>query len=178
MPRRKPTEETETMTEATATGTATTEGSAKPTRKTATPVSSAELAAIVQRMQGRPFDEVCLEAGYYVDETLPDGTTKQVVTKASIDACRDAILASQGFSFAPPAQPPARRRNSKPILKVGKNGGVIIGARYMDAAGFQYGEGVETRLLVTAEAGRIVLTLPGPGSSSDDGEDGDEGDND
>lgn len=167
MPRqRKSTESTEMPTETTETATT----AAKPENKVtkavrATPVSTAELAKIASQMQGQPKDVVAKACGYYTTETLEDGTINERVRKTNLDEFYDAVMASAGMTFAPPASRPTRS-NRPPTVKLTEKGAIVLGGRYATAAGFEFGPEVDSKVLVTAEPGLITVRLYQPESAA------------
>jgi hypothetical protein len=170
MPRqRKTTQEPEMPTATTAT-TAATEA-AKTENKVvkalvATPVSASELASITAQMQGKPKDEVALACGYYTSETLEDGTVSKRVRKSNLDSFIDAVMTAAGMTFAPPATRPTRT-NRPPTVKLTEKGAIVLGGRYAAAAGFEFGPGVENKVLVHAELGLITVRLYESGATTE-----------
>lgn len=182
MPRRKNAETAETTANpATDSMTETTEKKvAAKTSKKGTPVSAAVLLETVAQMEGQPADKIAHACGYFTETTVTaTGETDVRVTNADQHAFMAALVAAQGISIAPPVR--TNRRSSRlPIIKIGKNGAIVVGGRYTTVAGFPFGENMDSRVRIEAEAGKITITAAHPDeyAGSDDIDDLDDADDD
>lgn len=133
------------------------------TTKKGVPVSTQELLKIAGEMEGSPPDEIARACGYYTEITTT--ATGDVEVRVSADdnfALMRALLAAQGINLAPPVRS-SRRTNRQPIIKIGKTGNIVVGGRYTTIAGFPFGEGVDSRVRVEAEKGKITIFAASPG---------------
>lgn len=128
------------------------------TSKKGNPVSPDLLLRTASEMEGAPADKIALACGYYTEiTTTATGETEVRVTAADIFACIQALLAAQGTKLAPPERT-SRRNNRSPIVKIGKTGTIVVGGRYTSVAGFPFGEGVDSRVRIQTEQGKITIT--------------------
>ena len=172
MPRRKNTAEAETtvtpeMTEATTTE----KKQPAKTSKKGTPVSPQELMEITSKMEGSPSDVIAQACGYFTEiTTTATGEVEVRVTVEDNFAFMQALLAAQGTKLAPPVRP-SRRTSRQPIIKIGKTGNIVVGSRYTTVAGFPFGEDVESKVRVEAEAGKItIFAAPAEDYATEEGE--------
>lgn len=122
------------------------------------PVSPAELIELARKLQGQPGDVIAMEAGYYTETTITaTGETSRKVTSADLDAFMCGLVAAQGISIAPPSRA-GRRDGRKPIIKIGKTGNIVVGGRHTSAAGFLFGEDVDSKVEVKVKPGEITIT--------------------
>lgn len=143
------------------------------TSKKGTPVSAAELQAIVSRMQGETADKLAQACGYYTEiTTTATGEVEVRVTAQDQQNFMIALVASQGLAIAPPARS-NRRSNRQPIIKIGKIGNIVIGGRYTTIAGFAFGEDVDSRVRVEAVKGKITITAASPEEYASSGDEDD-----
>ena len=164
MPRRKntaeavkPTVTTDQMTEATEKKVPATSS------KKGAPVAPNQLLKITSQMEGAPSDQVAHACGYYTEvTTTATGEVDVRVTSADTFAFMQALLAAQGTNLAPPVRS-NRRSNRQPIIKIGKNGNIVVGGRYTTIAGFPFGEELDSRVRVEAEKGKITIFAADPG---------------
>jgi hypothetical protein len=177
--RRKNTAEAETtvtpeMTEAT-----TEKKQPAKTSKKGVPVSPEKLMEITSKMEGNPSDVIAQACGYYTEiTTTATGDVEVRVTVEDNFAFMQALLAAQGTKLAPPARP-SRRTSRQPIIKIGKTGNIVVGSRYTTVAGFPFGEDVESKVRVEAEAGKItILAAAAEDYSSTEAEEADEEESD
>lgn len=143
------------------------------TSKKGTPVSAAELLQIVSKLEGSPADKVAQAAGYYTEyTTVATGDVDVRVTPDDQFRFMQALLAAQGGpSIAAPVRS-SRRSNRQPIIKIGKTGNIVVGGRYTSIAGFAFGEDLDSRVRVEAEAGRITIYAASPEEYAADDQDG------
>lgn len=128
-----------------------------------TPVAPSELLDIASRMDGEPSDKVAHACGYFTEvTTTATGEVDVRVTKEDEFAFMRALMAAQGTNLAPPVRS-NRRSNRNPIIKIGKNGNIVVGGRYTTIAGFPFGEELDSRVRVEAEKGKITIFAAGPG---------------
>lgn len=164
------------MTE-TATATATEK---KTTSKKGTPVEPAQVLRIASEMEGQSADVVAKECGYYTEITNnATGETEVRVTANDVSTFLATLLAAKGVNLAPPARA-VRRTNRSPIVKIGKTGTIVVGGRHTTIAGFPFGEGVDSRVRIEAEQGRITIFAASPDEYASDADldDNDLDDND
>lgn len=143
------------------------------TTKKGTPVSPSELLRIASEMEGSPSDAVAQACGYFTEvTTTATGEVEIRVSAQDESAFWQALLIAQGgIKFAPPARS-SRRSGRAQIIKIGKTGNIVVGGRYTSIAGFPFGEGVESKVRVEAEQGKItIFAAPVEGSSSQEMED-------
>lgn len=139
--------------------------------KKGTPVSAAELLQIVSKMEGRPYDQVAYECGYYTQTTVTaTGEVEVRVTTGDMFAFSQALLAAQGTNLATPARS-SRHTNRAPVIKIGKTGNIVVGGRHTSIAGFPFGEGVVSKVRVEAEKGKITIFAADPSEYASDQED-------
>lgn len=130
--------------------------------KKGTPVAPSELLKITSQMEGAPSDQVAHACGYYTEVTITaTGEVDVRVTSADTFAFMQALLAAQGTNLAPPVRS-NRRSNRQPIIKIGKNGNIVVGGRYTTIAGFLFGEELDSRVRVEAEKGKITIFAASP----------------
>lgn len=130
--------------------------------KKGTPVASSELLKITSQMEGAPSDQVAHACGYYTEvTTTATGEVDVRVTSADTFAFMQALLAAQGTNLAPPVRS-NRRSNRQPIIKIGKNGNIVVGGRYTTIAGFPFGEELDSRVRVEAVKGKITIFAADP----------------
>lgn len=114
-----------------------------------------------------PIEEVLFATGYYT--LVTDSETGESETRYHKPAFFKAMTeASTGY--VPPSNRRSYtvRRGRQPVITVGKTGNCVVGNRHSSIAGFGPGSKVQ----VTAEAGKIVLTaFEGELEASDEGED-------
>jgi hypothetical protein len=140
----------------------------KTTSKKGTPVEPARVLQIASEMEGQPADVVAKECGYYTEITNnATGETEVRVTAADTSAFLAALLAAKGVNLAPPARA-ARRSNRSPIVKIGKNGNIVVGGRHTTIAGFPFGEEVDSRVRIEAEKGKITIFAASPDEYASD----------
>jgi hypothetical protein len=140
------------------------------TSKKGTPVSPADVLRIASDMEGQPADVVAKECGYYTETTNnATGEVEVRVTASDTSAFLAALLAAKGVNLAPPVRA-ARRSNRSPIVKIGKNGNIVVGGRHTTIAGFPFGEGVDSRVRIEAEKGKITIFAASPDDYSSDEE--------
>ena len=162
MPRRKNAADAAEQTTATDQMTEAEKKTPAKTSKKGSPVSAAEMLEIVASMDGSPADKLAQACGYYTEvTTTATGETEIRVTLPDQQAFMIALLAAQGTSIAPPARS-GRRSARQPIIKIGKQGNIVVGGRYSTIAGFEFGENVDSRVRINAEKGRIVITAASP----------------
>jgi hypothetical protein len=161
MPRRKPTtEETDTATspestemptaEATLEMEATTE-TAKPKIIKGERLVGQALLDYVLANRSLPSNEVVFGAGYYSKRIDPEtGEEKITYQKQTF---HEAINAANGIELAPATRAYAPRKNRSPVIKLGKQGSIVVGGRHSEVAGFA----PETKVEVKAEPGRITI---------------------
>jgi hypothetical protein len=131
--------------------------------KKGTPVAPSELLSITSQMEGCPSDQVAHACGYYTEvTTTATGEVDVRVTSTDTFAFMQALLAAQGTNLAPPVRS-NRRSNRQPIIKIGKNGNIVVGGRYTALAGFPFGEDLDSRVRVEAEKGKITIFAAEPG---------------
>ena len=144
------------------------------TSKKGAPVSSAELLQITSEMEGAPSDQIAHACGFFTEvTTTATGEVDVRVTAADTFAFMQALLAAQGTFLAPPVRS-NRRNNRQPIIKIGKNGNIVVGSRYTTVAGFEFGKDLDVRVRVQAEKGRITITAADPSEYASEGQDGHE----
>ena len=106
-----------------------------------------------QSNQGQTAEELAFGAGYYTKET--DTETGETKTRLhQKEFFRALTEASTGLTLPTAKRAYTGRRSRAPIITVGKTGNCVVGSRHSSVAGFA----PETKVLVTAEEGRIVLT--------------------
>ena len=99
------------------------------------------------------IEEVLFATGYYT--IITDDETGESVTRYHKQPFFTAMTeASTGISFAPVRRAYTSRKGRQPVVKLGKIGNCVVGSRYTGIAGFA----PESRVLVTAEEGKITLT--------------------
>ena len=112
-----------------------------------------ELLDFVQANQSLPPEELAFGAGYYTKET--DSETGETSTRLHKNEFFKAVTeASTGIAFVPTKRAFTARRGRAPVITVGKTGNCVVGARHANIAGFAPG----SKVTVSAEAGKIVLT--------------------
>jgi hypothetical protein len=127
-----------------------------------------ELLDFVQANQSLPPEDLAFGAGYYTKET--DSETGETSTRLHKNEFFKAVTeASTGIAFVPTKRAFTARRGRAPIITVGKTGNCVVGARHATIAGFAPG----SKVTVTAEEGKIVLTPCGDSDSADEGADED-----
>lgn len=127
-----------------------------------TPVAPSELLNIAAQMDGEPSDKVAHACGYYTEvTTTATGEVDVRVTSADEFAFMRALMAAQGTNLAPPVRS-NRHSNRQPIIKVGKNGNIVVGGRYTALAGFPFGEDVVSKVRVETEKGKITIFAADP----------------
>lgn len=127
-----------------------------------------DLLSFVQANQGTPGDELAFSAGYYT--TTTDTETGETQTRIHKNEFFKAVTeASSGIVISSSRRAYSGRRNRAPIVTVGKVGNCVVGARHSAIAGFAPG----SKVLVTAEEGRIVLTMAteAEAASAEEGDD-------
>ena len=130
--------------------------------KKGAPVASSQLLKITSEMEGAPSDQVAHACGYFTEvTTTATGEVDVRVTSADTFAFMQALLAAQGTNLAPPVRS-SRRSNRQPIIKIGKNGNIVVGGRYTTIAGFSFGEELDSRVRVEAEKGKITIFAADP----------------
>jgi hypothetical protein len=141
------------------------------TSKKGTPVEPAEVLRIASEMEGQPADVVAKECGYFTETTNnATGEVEVRVTAADTSAFLAALLSAKGVNLAPPVRA-ARRSNRSPIVKVGKTGTIVVGGRHATVAGFAFGEGVDSRVRIESEKGKITIFAATPDEyAADDAE--------
>lgn len=121
-----------------------------------------------QANQGANGDDLAFGAGYYTEITDPEtGETQTRIHRNEF--FKKLAEASAGIKIPDARRSYASRRNRAPVIKVGKGGNCVVGSRHSAIAGFEPG----SRVQVTAEAGRIILT-PFEGSAEDADVEGDD----
>lgn len=179
MPRRKNTAEAETTVTTEMTEATTEKKLPAKSSKKGTPVSPEKLMEITSKMEGNPSDVIAQACGYYTEiTTTATGEVEVRVTVEDNFAFMQALLAAQGTKLAPPVRP-SRRTSRQPIIKIGKTGNIVVGGRYTTIAGFPFGEDVESKVRVEAEAGKItIFAAPAEDYSSTEAEEADEEESD
>lgn len=136
------------------------------TSKKGTPVALSAVLDIASRMDGEPSDKVAHACGYYTEvTTTATGEVDVRVTREDEFAFMRALMAAKGTNLAPPVRS-SRRSNRQPIIKIGKNGNIVVGGRYTALAGFLFGEDLDSRVRVEAEKGKITIFAADPGEYS------------
>ena len=75
---------------------------------------------------------------------------------------------ANGIELAPATRTYAPRKNRAPVVKLGKNGNIVVGGRHSAVAGFEPGSKVK----VESEPGRIIIVaLADEDSDVDDTDD-------
>lgn len=106
-----------------------------------------------QANQGMTAEELAYGAGYYTKET--DTETGETKTRLhQKEFFRSLTEASTGLTLPTAKRAYTGRRSRAPIITVGKTGNCVVGSRHSTVAGFA----PESKVLVTAEEGRIILT--------------------
>ena len=152
----------------------------KTTSKKGTPVEPAQVLRIASEMEGQSADVVAKECGYYTEITNnATGETEVRVTANDVSTFLATLLAAKGVNLAPPARA-VRRTNRSPIVKIGKTGTIVVGGRHTTIAGFPFGEGVDSRVRIEAEQGKITIFAASPDEYASDADldDNDLDDND
>lgn len=127
-----------------------------------------ELLDFVQANQSLPPEDLAFGAGYYTKETDPE--TGETSTRLHKNEFFKAVTeASTGIAFVPAKRAYSARRGRAPIITVGKTGNCVVGARHATIAGFAAG----SKVTVTAEEGKIVLTPCGDSDAADNSSDDD-----
>lgn len=143
------------------------------TSKKGTPVTPSDLLRITSQMtaEGAPTDKIAHACGYFTEATTTaTGEADIRVTAADNSAFMLALLAAQGTVLTPPARS-SRRSNRQPIIKIGKNGNIVVGSRYSVVAGFEFGENLDTRVRVEAEKGKITIFAADPADYASEDQD-------
>jgi hypothetical protein len=121
-----------------------------------------ELLEYAQSNQGVPGDELAYGAGYYTKIT--DAETGETQTRIHKNEFFKALTeASTGLVIPSARRAYSSRKGRAPIVTVGKTGNCVVGARHSAIAGFEPGSKVQ----VTAEAGKIVLTSMSDAEAAD-----------
>jgi hypothetical protein len=160
MPRRKSTsEETDTpSTESTEMPTAEIEAPETQATETATVVKGERMTGqalldFVVANRERPVNELVYEAGYYTKRI--DAETGEEKISYHKPAFHEAINRANGIELAPATRTYAPRKNRAPVVKLGKNGNIVVGGRHSTVAGFEPGSKVK----VESEPGRITIVM-------------------
>ena len=128
-----------------------------------------ELLDFVKENEGMPVEELAFNAGYYTKTTNVE-TGETTTTPHKTEFFKAVTEASTGVAFTSAKRAYSSRRGRAPVITVGKTGNCVVGARHGAVAGFGPGSKVQ----VTSEAGKIVLTpyegadAPEEASSEDD----------
>jgi hypothetical protein len=114
-----------------------------------------------------PIEEVLFSTGYYT--LVTDSETGETETRYHKPAFFKAMTeASTGYVPPTNRRSYTTRRGRQPVITVGKTGNCVVGNRHSSIAGFGPGSKVQ----VTAEAGKIVLTaFEGSADAADEGDD-------
>lgn len=114
---------------------------------------------------GKTAEELALGAGYFTK--LTDTETGETSTKIHAAEYYKAVAeASRGITIAPSKRTYAPRRNRAQVITVGGTGNCVVGVRYTGVAGF----GPGSKVSVTVEDGRIVLSASSEASEAVEGE--------
>jgi hypothetical protein len=110
-------------------------------------------------MEGQAYDAVARACGFYTEVTnVATGEVEvRVTTKDELEFMKASLEAQSGIRLARPTRP-HRRTNRSPVITIGKTGNIVVGGRHTTIAGFPFGEGVEFKVHVESEPGRIVIT--------------------
>jgi hypothetical protein len=99
----------------------------------------------------RPVNELAFEAGYYTKKIDPETGEEKITYQKP--AFHEAINRANGIDLAPATRTYAPRKNRAPVVKLGKNGNIVVGGRHSGVAGFEPGSKVK----VESEPGRITI---------------------
>ena len=114
----------------------------------------------------RPVNELAFEAGYYTKKIDPETGEEKITYQKP--AFHEAINRANGIELAPATRTYAPRKNRAPVVKLGKNGNIVVGGRHSAVAGFEPGSKVK----VESEPGRIIIVaLADEDSDVDDTDD-------
>jgi len=121
-----------------------------------------ELLDFVKANEGMPVEDLAFNAGYYTKTTNVE-TGETNTTPHKTEFFKAVTEASTGIPFTSVKRAYSSRKGRAPVITVGKLGNCVVGARHSSVAGFEPGSKVH----VTSEAGKIVLT-PYEGGAGDE----------
>lgn len=153
--------ETDSMPTETAIQTETNEG-AKIVRVRGEKKVGQELLDFVKANEGMPVEDLAFNAGYYTKTTNVE-TGETNTTPHKTEFFKAVTEASTGIPFTSVKRAYSSRKGRAPVITVGKLGNCVVGARHSSVAGFEPG----SKVFVTSEAGKIVLT-PYEGGAGDE----------
>lgn len=111
--------------------------------------------------EGMPVEDLAYNAGYYT-KTVNSETGETKTTPHKSEFFKALTEASTGVPLTSAKRSYSSRKPRNPVITVAKSGNCVVGGRHGSVAGFEPG----SKVLVTAEAGRIILT-PYEGSAAD-----------
>ena len=112
-----------------------------------------------------PVEDLAFNAGYYTKTTNPE-TGETNTTPHKTEFFKAVTEASTGIPFVSTKRTYSTRKGRAPVITVGRLGNCVVGARHSTVAGFEPGSKVH----VTSEAGKIVLTPYEGGPIEDEAE--------
>lgn len=112
-----------------------------------------ELLDFVKANEGMPVEDLAFNAGYYTKATNAE-TGETTTTPHKSEFFKAVTEASTGIGFTSTKRTYSTRKGRAPVITVGKLGNCVVGARHSSVAGFEPG----SKVSVSSEAGRIVLT--------------------
>lgn len=124
-----------------------------------TPLPLDQIKLKMAQMEGQTLDVVARACGFYTEITnVATGEVEiRVTSKDELEFMKSSLEAQSGIRLARPARP-YRRTNRSPVIKIGKNGNIVVGGRHTTIAGFPFGDDVDSRVYVESEPGRITIT--------------------
>lgn len=112
------------------------------------------LLTFLKENEGMPVEDLAYNAGYYT-KTVNSETGETKTTPHKSEFFKALTEASTGVPLTSAKRAYSSRKNRAPVITVAKSGNCVVGGRHSAVAGFEPG----SKVLVTAEPGKIVLTV-------------------